>query len=203
MQYTTAYGALIDIAKIKKGDFVVIPAASSSVGLAAIELCNLNGATPIATTRKKSKKEALQKAGAKHVIVTEEENLVEQIHEITKGRGSRVVFDPVGGKAVFGISQRDGVRRHSISIWSSLVPILPHFPLFEAMSKSLNMRGYTLMEICQDSDRFEKAKQYILNALESKKLKPIIAKKFPLDKIVDAHRYLESNEQFGKIVVTV
>ena len=140
MQYTTAYGALIDIAKIKKGDFVVIPAASSSVGLAAIELCNLNGATPIATTRKKSKKEALQKAGAKHVIVTEEENLVEQIHEITKGKGARVVFDPVGGKAVLELAK--GMAFGGILFqYGALSPDPTPFPLFEAMSKSLNNGG--------------------------------------------------------------
>jgi NADPH:quinone reductase-like Zn-dependent oxidoreductase len=46
-------------------------------------------------------------------------------------------------------------------------------------------------------------KKYILDGLASGKLKPIIAKTFPLDKIVDAHRYLESNEQVGKVVVTV
>ncbi len=67
MQYMTAYGALIDIAAIKKEDYVVIPAASSSVGLAAIQLCNLVGAIPIATTRTNSKRKALQDAGAAHL----------------------------------------------------------------------------------------------------------------------------------------
>jgi len=68
MQYLTAYGALIDIAAIKKGDYVVITAASSSVGLAAIQLCNMVGATPIATTRTSEKRKSLKEAGATHVI---------------------------------------------------------------------------------------------------------------------------------------
>src|ERR1700730_15186387 len=68
MQYITAYGALIDIAHIKKDDYVVITAASSSVGLAAIQLCNLVGTTPIAVTRTNDKKAQLLKAGAAHVI---------------------------------------------------------------------------------------------------------------------------------------
>ena len=55
MQYLTAYGALIDIAKLGKGDFVIIPAASSSVGLAAIQIANYVGATPIATTHAASR----------------------------------------------------------------------------------------------------------------------------------------------------
>src|SRR5436305_2204389 len=72
MQYLTAYGALIDIAGLKAGDTVVIPAASSSVGLAAIQIANKVGATPIALTRGRSKRQTLLDAGAAHVVVTDE-----------------------------------------------------------------------------------------------------------------------------------
>src|SRR4029077_17280385 len=64
MQYMTAYGALIDIGKLAKGDTVLIPAASSSVGLAAIQIANLVGAVPVALTRSTVKKKALLDAGA-------------------------------------------------------------------------------------------------------------------------------------------
>src|SRR5947209_10660857 len=63
MQYLTAYGALIDIGKLAKGDTVLIPAASSSVGLAAIQIANRVGAVPVALTRGQSKKKALLDAG--------------------------------------------------------------------------------------------------------------------------------------------
>ena len=66
MQYVTAYGALIDIAKLRKSDFVIITAASSSVGLAAIQIANMVGATPIAVTRTSGKIEKLRQAGAAH-----------------------------------------------------------------------------------------------------------------------------------------
>ena len=202
MQYMTAYGALIDIATIKQGDYVVIPAASSSVGLAAIQLCNMVGAVPIATTRTSAKAKALQQAGAKHVIATQEENITKRLLEITNDQGARVVFDPVGGKTVLSLA--DGMAQRGILFqYGALSPESTPFPLMAALSKSLTMRGYVLFEIVQDSTRFEKAKQFILSALSSGKLKPIIAKTFPLDQIVEAHRYLESNEQFGKIIVTV
>lgn len=202
MQYMTAYGALIDIAAIKKGDFVVIPAASSSVGLAAIQLCNMVGATPIATTRKSDKRKALLDAGAKHVIATEEEDLVAKLKEFTGGKGARVVFDPVGGMTVLALA--DGMAREGILFqYGALSPDPTPFPLFAALSKSLSMRGYVLFEILRDPTRFEKAKRFIVDALSSGKLKPIVAKTFPFEKIVEAHRYLESNQQIGKIVVTV
>src|SRR5262245_4109651 len=97
MQYLTAYGALIDIADLRAGDPLVIPAASSSVGLAAIQIANRVGATPIALTRRGSKRQALMDAGATHVVATDEQDLVKEILGLTGGKGARVVFDPVGG----------------------------------------------------------------------------------------------------------
>lgn len=202
MQYMTAYGALIDIAAIKQGDFVVITAASSSVGLAAIQLCNMLGAIPIATTRKSDKKKALEKAGAKYVIVTEEEKIASRLNDITKGKWARVVFDPVGGKTVLDLAE--GMAPGGILFqYGALSPEPTPFPLFTALAKSLTMRGYVLFEILNDDVRLEKAKSFIIDALSKGKLKPIIAKTFPLDQIVQSHRYMESNEQIGKIVVTV
>lgn len=202
MQYMTAYGALIDIAKIKEGDYVVIPAASSSVGLAAIQLTNLMRAIPIATTRKRNKQKALQDAGAAHIIITEEEDLAAKLKEITNGKGARVVFDPVGGKAVSALAE--GMAPGGILFeYGALSPEPTPFPLMPALLKSLTMRGYVLFEIINDPTRFEKAKQFILQALSNGKLKPIIAKTFSLENIVEAHRYLESNQQVGKIVVTI
>jgi len=97
MMFVTAYGALIDDAKITRQDAVVIPGASSSVGLAAIQIANSVGAKSIALTRTSAKRKHLTAAGAKYVIATEEEDLVKEIDKITGGQGARVVFDPVGG----------------------------------------------------------------------------------------------------------
>ncbi|WP_424139933.1 zinc-binding dehydrogenase, partial [Roseomonas chloroacetimidivorans] len=80
-----------------RGDFVVVTAASSSVGLAAFQIARMVGATVIATTRTSAKKQALLEAGAHHVIATQEEDLAARVMEITGGKGARVVFDPVGG----------------------------------------------------------------------------------------------------------
>ncbi|MCE5317710.1 MAG: zinc-dependent alcohol dehydrogenase family protein [Parachlamydia sp.] len=202
MQYLTAYGALNDIAAMKKGDHVAIPAASSSVGLAAIQLCNYVGAIPIAITRKRTKLKALNEAGAAHVIVTEEEDLAAKLKEYTGGKGARLVFDPVGGKTVLALAE--GMAPGGILFeYGALSPDPTPFPLFTALGKSLTMRGYVLFEIISDPVRFERAKKFVLEALASGKLKPIIAKTFPLENIVEAHRYMESNQQFGKIVVTV
>ncbi|WP_337589892.1 zinc-dependent alcohol dehydrogenase family protein [Xanthomonas campestris] len=97
MPFTTAWGALIDLAGLGKGDFVVLSAASSSVGLAAMQIAESVGATPIAITRNGEKLDDLKKAGFAHVLQTGLDDITAEILRITGGAGARVVFDPVGG----------------------------------------------------------------------------------------------------------
>ncbi|MEO8419375.1 MAG: zinc-dependent alcohol dehydrogenase family protein [Methylophilaceae bacterium] len=202
MRYLTAYGALIDIADIKAGEFVLIPAASSSVGLAAIELSNMVGAIPVALTRYGNKREALLKAGAKHVIATEEQDLVAEVNRITDGKGARVVFDPVGGPTISKLAEataQNGIIFQYGALSTEPTPL----PLFSVIGKQLTIRGYTLFELSSNPQRLERAKQFIVDSLASGKLIPLVAKTFPLQQIVEAHRYMESNQQVGKIVVIV
>jgi NADPH:quinone reductase-like Zn-dependent oxidoreductase len=202
MQYLTAYGALIDIAGLKAGDAVAIPAASSSVGLAAIQIANKVGATPIALTRTSAKRQVLVDAGASHVIATDERDLVEAIRGITGGEGVRVVFDPVGGPT-FAKLAKATARLGILFLYGALSPEPTPLPLFDVLGKWITVRGYVLMEITGDPARLERGKRFVNEGLADGSLKPIIARTFPLDQIVEAHRYLESNQQVGKIVVTV
>lgn len=202
MQYLTAYGALIDIAKLRREDFVVITAASSSVGLAAIQIANIVGATSIAVTRTSAKMQALLKAGAAHVIASAEENLEARLKDIAGPDGIRVVFDPIGGP-IFGPLTTAMSRGGILIEYGGLSPEPTPFPLFTVLSKSLTLRGYLVHEIIGDPARLEIAKAFILDGLTSGSLQPVICKIFPFNQIVEAHRFLESNEQFGKIVVTI
>jgi NADPH:quinone reductase-like Zn-dependent oxidoreductase len=99
MSFTTAWAGLVDYARIAPGDFVVINAASSSVGLSAIQIAHRAGAKPIALTRTKAKAQALRDAGASHVIAAENEDVAQAVFKITHQRGARVIFDAVGGTA--------------------------------------------------------------------------------------------------------
>jgi NADPH:quinone reductase-like Zn-dependent oxidoreductase len=202
MQYATAYGALIELAQFKAGDTLLIPAASSSVGLAAIQIANLVGATPIALTRRSNKRGALLELGAAHVIATEEQDLVAEVKKLTGGKGARVVFDPVGGPTVTKLAA--AMAEHGMLIlYGALSPEPTPVPVIEVMGKLLTIRGYVLFEIVGDPVRLERTKKFIVDGLAAGKLKPVIAKTFPFEQIVEAHRYLESNQQIGKIVVTV
>ena len=202
MQYLTAYGALIEIAHLTKGDYVVISAASSSVGLAAIEIAKAEGAISIATTRKSNKKAELLSLGANHVIATEEEDLVARVKEITGGKGARVTFDPVAGPFLEKLAEAAAVE--GIIFQYGLLSMQPTpFPLFAALGKGLCIRGYTLMEITRNPQKLAAAKKYVYDRLADGRFRPKIAKTFPFAKTVDAYKYLESNAQVGKVVITV
>ena len=202
MQYMTAYGALIDIAHLGADDAVVIAAASSSVGLAAIQIARHAGATPIATTRTGAKRAALLEAGAAAVVATEEDDVSASIMQASGGKGARVVFDPVGGRTVLKLAAAmapSGLLFQYGGLSGEETP----FPSMASFGNRLSMRAYTLLEIVGDPTRRERAVQYVRDGLAAGALTPKIDKTFTLDQIVEAHRYLEGNEQIGKIVVTV
>lgn len=202
MPFLTAYGPLIDIAAIGPGDFVGITAASSSVGLAAIQIANAAGATPIAITRTSGKRAALARAGAPHVVATQEEDLAARLTAIAGPAGVRVVLDAVGGPQVEAIIAAMSAGG-TLFVYGGLSTEPTPFPLRPVFRKSLTMRGYLVHEILRDPVRLAAARAYILRGVASGTLRPMVAKAFPFERIADAHRYLESNEQFGKVVVTM
>ena len=202
MQYLTAYG-LIEFGKMHEGDQVLITAAASSVGLAAIQMANSMGAVPIATTRNPTKEAALRDAGAAFVVNTAENNWPEKVREITDGKGVDLAFDAVTGKDLELVAQC--VRSEgTILVYGALAPQPTPLPLRVAMVNNLTIRGHTLYSIViKDPARLERAKQWVYDQLAAGTIRPIIAKTFPLTEIVAAHQFMESNEQIGKIVVTV
>jgi NADPH:quinone reductase-like Zn-dependent oxidoreductase len=202
MQYLTAYGALNQLGKIAKGDYVLITAASSSVGVAAIEICRAEGAISIATTRSSKKKKELLAVGADHVIATDEEDLVARVNDITGGKGARLVFDPIAGPILEQLAGATAVRG-IIFEYGALALAPTPFPLFAALSRQLTVRGYTLHEVVADPEVFARAKKYVIDKLTAGKFKPRVDKTFPFAEIAAAHRYMESNAQIGKIVVTL
>ncbi|MFI9613388.1 zinc-dependent alcohol dehydrogenase family protein [Streptomyces sp. NPDC052023] len=201
MAYITAYGALAESGQVRPGDHVLITAASSSVGLAAIRIARHLGAVPIATTRGTGKKQRLLDAGAAHVVVTDEEDLPARVKEITGGEGVRLAFDPIAGPGVEPVAQ--GIAPGgSLVVYGALDPRptpLPHARSYPA----LTTRTYTLLEITSDPERLRRAVAFVNAGLVSGSFDPVVDRTFDLADIAEAHRYMEANGQVGKIVVTV
>jgi NADPH:quinone reductase-like Zn-dependent oxidoreductase len=202
MPYMTAYGALIALGKLQPEQVALITAASSSVGLAAIQIAKSVGALAVATTRGTDKKSFLLEAGADQVIVTDEEDMAEKMKSIGSGSGANLVFDPVAGPFLEKLA-RAAAPGATIFEYGSLSMEPTPYPLFDALGKGLGIRGYLLFEIVRNPEMMAAGKQFVTAGLTSGALKPTVDRTFPLEKIVDAHRYMESNRQKGKIVVTV
>lgn len=200
MQYCTAYGALVHFGWVTTGDFVIITAASSSVGLAAIQIVKAQGGTSIATTRTVTKKERLLALGADHVIVTDEDDLVARVGEVTGGKGARIVFDPIGGEGVNALAQATA-NGGAIFWYGMLSGQSTPFPM-AAFGRRIAMYGYTFNEL-RNTPAWEVMKRYIHDHLADGSFKPQIARTFPFAEAIEAYKYLESNDQVGKVVITL
>lgn len=210
VQYLTAYFAFVDVANVKPGQSVLITAATGGAGLGAIQIAKLLGASVIATTRSASKKTGLLKAGADHVITTGGEDFLARVKEITGGKGADVIFDPIAGDTLPALAEAVAWGGQII-LYGALEAAQTSYPLWTAFLRNFVLRTYMVYNFAgmpslglrRNEEAFSRAVKFITAALASGGLKPILAKTFPLSEIREAYRYLESNQQVGKVVVTV
>ena len=101
----TAHHALVDRGALQRGEVLLVHGAGGGVGLAAVEVGKLLGATVIAVASSEDKLAVARSKGADHLILTTREPFRDAVKRFTDGRGADVVFDPVGGE-VFENSQR-------------------------------------------------------------------------------------------------
>ncbi|MDJ0973376.1 MAG: zinc-dependent alcohol dehydrogenase family protein [Planctomycetota bacterium] len=209
VQFLTVYFALVDIGRLAAGQTLLTTAASSSTGIASIQLAKALGATVIATSRTSAKKQALLDQGADHVIATQEEDLAARVAEITSGAGAHVVFDPIGGPMLEPIAEAVAPMG-TVIVYGLLEPSAMTLPPFPLLLKCFNVRGYQVFnytgspDFPRQDDAIARANAYLFEQVEKGNLVPLVDKRsFELADIADAHRYMESNQQVGKIVVNV
>ena len=104
VSYSTAYGALIEKAGMRPGDHLLITAASSAAGLAAIQIARQIGAIPLAVTRQTAKKDALLAAGAAAVSATDQDDIVKATKQHTGGADADIILDFVMGPGLAGLA---------------------------------------------------------------------------------------------------
>ncbi|MFB4303599.1 zinc-dependent alcohol dehydrogenase family protein [Actinomadura sp. NTSP31] len=201
MPYLTAYGALVETGGMRAGDTVVLTAASSGVGLAAIAVADRAGARPIALTRSPAKTGALLEAGAAEVIVTGGRDVADRILDLTGGRGAEFVFDAVAGPGVIDLA-RAVAPGGTLIEYGMLSGEPTPYPGFELGMPALNMRTYTVHETTTDPRRLRRAEAFVASGLRTGAFAPAVDRVFGLDDIVEAHRHLETGTRTGKIIAT-
>lgn len=199
-QYLTAWGGLVHVAKIQAGDTVVITAASSSTGIAAIDLVKNEAGTSIAVTRTAAKRDELYAQGADHVIVSAEEDVAARVMEITNGAGARIAYDPIGGP-MLATMMAAVARKGIIVAYGMLSPEPTILPLFEGFLKYATIKTFDVHEVYDDPTLLSAALGYIRRRVETKHFEPRLSQIFDLERIADAHRHMEASDHIGKIIV--
>jgi NADPH:quinone reductase-like Zn-dependent oxidoreductase len=198
--WLTVWGGLVKAGSLARGDWVLLTAAASSVGIAAIQTANAEGARVIATTRSAAKREALLRAGAAHVIVTQSEDLLAQVNTITSGHGIDLLFDAVAGPQLDTLAQAMADEGR-IVVYGYLAGMASPLPLVPLLRKALTLRAHSILRTTSNPSTLAEAVQFIQRGVASGLFRPLVDRSFSLAQIVEAHRYLEASEQVGKVVV--
>jgi NADPH:quinone reductase-like Zn-dependent oxidoreductase len=216
VNYLTALIALYRMANVMAGDTVLIHGAGGGVGIAATQLARLRGARIIGTASA-SKHDVIRELGVEHAIDYRTANVLADVRRLTSGRGVDVVLDPIGGRSftdsyrmlaplgrlvMYGVSSiAPGERRN---IWRALTTILqmPRFKPLSLMDRNRGVFGLNLGHLWDERRRLTDAMMFVLSEVAAGHLRPVVARTFPLDRAADAHRFIQSRSNIGKVLLT-
>ncbi|MCI4671748.1 MAG: zinc-dependent alcohol dehydrogenase family protein [Bacteroidia bacterium] len=205
MGYGTAYQGLVNAGGLKNNtdQTVLISAASSSVGLPAIQIAKAHGAKVIATSRTLEKEASLKEMGADYVVTTTDEKWKDQVAEITSGKGFDIAFDPITGPFTTQLAEAAGFGATIVS-YGTLSMSETALPLFPMLMKALKLTGIDSgHHLLGNPNQFEIARKHIIEHIENGNYKCKIDSTFLLDDVVKAYQRMESGNQIGKIIINI
>ncbi len=203
--FVTAHDAIVTNAQTRRGESMLITAGSSGVGTAAIQIARHLGVAPIiATSRSSSKSAALRELGATEVIDPGKPGWVDEAMAATGKRGIDVIIDNVGGPMLADNIRALAIKGRLLSVGRNAGQV-GDCNLDEVARKRVSIIGVTFRTRSLDESMVcgERFAADLLGAFESGALKPVLDRTFPFEKIADAHAYMLSDAQVGKIVVTM
>lgn len=201
--FVTAHDAIVTAAAVGAGESVMVTAGPSGVGTAALQIARLFKATPvIATTRSASKRSALRALGADQVVDVSSAQWLEHVLQATQKNGVAVIIDQVGGPMLADNIRLLAIKGRLVSVGRNAGRI-GECDLDEVARKRASIIGVTFRtrspeEALQCSERFA---AQMLSAFRYGQLKPTLDRTFPFGRIADAHAYMLSDAQIGKIVL--
>ena len=203
--FVTAHDAIVTNANLASGESVVVTAGSSGVGTAAIQIARHLGANPVlATTRSPGKAAALRALGAHEVIDSRDAGWTDAVLRATGGRGVDVIIDHVGGPMLPDNIKILALKGRLVSVGRNAGRVgdcdLDEIARKRASIIGVTFRTRTPEESLACSERFA---SHLLGALGKGQLKPVLDRTFPFDRLHDAHKYMLSDAQTGKIVLSM
>jgi NADPH:quinone reductase-like Zn-dependent oxidoreductase len=191
--FGTAWHVLVTRGFLQAGQTVLIQAAGSGIGSAAVQVAKLAGAAQIIVTASNEKKLEHAKAlGATHPINYSRENFADKVMALTGGRGVDVVMEHIGGE-VFTRSLQCLARGGIIVTVGAHAGEVVEFDIIPFFRKELRLAG------SKNASVLELRK--VMALVAEGKLKPIIHKALPLAQAAEAHRVVDSRDFFGKVVL--
>jgi putative PIG3 family NAD(P)H quinone oxidoreductase len=202
--FITAYDAMVVQGRLAAGETVLVHAVGSGVGTAAVQIARAIGAFPIGTARTADKLDRARPLGMAEGVVAKDGAFCAKVMQLTGGRGADVVLDLVGGAYV---AEDLGcvANRARIVVVGLLAGARVDLDLGLVLRKRLEIRG-TMLRARPLEEKIEAANLLARNIaplLGNRALEPVVDKVLPLAKAADAHRYVASNEGFGKVVLEV
>jgi len=199
--FLTAWVALFDTAKLTEGETALVQAAGSGVGIAGIQIARRVAGARVFTTAGTDDKVAMAaKLGADVAINYETHDFLAEVLDLTQGEGVHVVLDGVGGE-VFARSQMalaEGGRLVSVGRSSGDTPVVDT-ELAKRKSQTV-VTGWRLRDE-RTHDQAAVDLERIIGLIAERTLKTVVDRVFPLSEAAEAHRYLASRAQFGKVVL--
>lgn len=203
LTYGTSYHALKQRAQLQPGETVLVLGAAGGVGLAAVELAHLMGATVIAAASTGDKLELAKKYGATHLINYSEDNLKESVMTLTKGRGVDVIYDPVGGE-LFDQCMRCMAWNGRLLVIGFASGDIPKAPVNLPLLKGFSIVGVFWGSFTQREPAVHiQNTQDLLKFFITGKLKPYVMQTFPLERASEALVTLAERRAKGKVIITI
>ena len=206
----TAYFALVNLGDVKPGQTVLTTEACVCFGPASVQLAKALGARVVASTKLPNRQEILRDLGADLVVVTDEQDLTQQVAKFTDGQGVDIVLDSCGGRQMATLGDITAPRGKLI-LYGLNGGNEAAFPAWTAFRKHLKFFQYSLLDftghaelgIPANRQAVEQALQTINRLTEAGLLRPTIDKVFDFDQAIEAHRYLETQPANGRVVIAV
>ncbi len=200
--YLTAYVALVIRGNLKAGETLLVHGSTGGVGMAAVDIGKLWGATVIATSASDEKLEAVKARGADHVLnVTK--GFREEVKALTGGRGADVVYDPVGGD-VFDESVRCIAWNGRLLVIGFTSGRIPNISVNMPLIKGFSVIGVRAGEYGRRDPEAGRCNIEAVDRLAAEgKIVPYVCATFPLERAVDAMRLLQERKAVGKVVITM
>jgi NADPH:quinone reductase len=203
VQGLTAYQLLRESAHIQPGESVLVHAAAGGVGTLAVQLAKLMGAGIVAGTASNSSKlDLIRKLGADAAINYTEDNWVEQVKNATRGQGTDIILEMVGGE-ITEQSLKCLAPFGRMVIYGAASGKIAQFSGIQLMYKNQAIIGYWLTSQLQRADRIAMAAMELMQFLASGKLQIIVGQTFPLAEAAQAHQAVAERRTMGKVVLLV